>query len=206
MKKFRGPLEKLKKISRTHLLIAGLFGILLLVIALPVDQNKRDGNEQETEPGEQPSEENRQERTLYSQQETELTYQKQLEQQLTEILSEMEGVGHVSVMITLKDSGETQVEKDVSRTEEKSAESDGEGSSRESSGVNLSEATVYDQTDSSVQTPFVKKITLPQVEGVLVVAEGAGNATVVKNISDAIVALFQVEAHRIKVVGMQSDK
>lgn len=200
MKKISPLLDKIKKINRTHLLIAGLFGILLLVIALPVEdgQQARD-RQQDTEPAGEPEASARQA-------ETELSYQRQLEEQLEEVLAKMEGVGQVSVMITMKDSGETQVEKDVTRTEEKSTEGDGQGVSRQSGGVSLSEETVFGQGDSSSQTPFVKKVMLPQVEGVLVVAQGAGNAAVVKNISDAILALFPVEAHKIKVVRMQSGE
>ena len=50
--------------------------------------------------------------------------------------------------------------------------------------------------------PFIAKETAPQVEGVLVVAEGGENAKTVKNISDAVLALFPVEVHKIKVVKM----
>ncbi len=42
----------------------------------------------------------------------------------------------------------------------------------------------------------------PKVEGVLVVAEGGENAKTAKNISDAVLALFPVEVHKIKVVKM----
>lgn len=193
MKKTRIPLEKLKNINRTHLLIAALFGVLLLVIALPVDKEKESAKKQSSETA-------LPDQTAPEEVQGELSYQKQLEQQLAQVLSEMEGVGKVAVMITWKDGGETQVEKDVARAEENSAESDGQGNSRQNGGVSLTEETVYQQGEGSVQTPFVKKITLPQVEGVLVVAQGAGNPSVVKNISDAIMALFPVEAHKIKVV------
>ena len=98
------------------------------------------------------------------------------------------------------------MEKDITRTEEKSAEGESQGVSRQSSGVSLAEETVFDQGEGSSQNPFIKKVMVPQVEGVLVVAQGAGNAAVVKNISDAILALFPVEAHKIKVVRMQSGE
>ena len=39
----------------------------------------------------------------------------------------------------------------------------------------------------------------PKVEGVLVIAEGAGNSVVKKNISEAVEVLFGIDAHRIKV-------
>lgn len=200
MKKFGSILDKIKKVNRTQLLIAGLFGILLLVIALPAGEKKRPGSGQQA--GEDLSQQEGSIRQLES--ETGTSYQRQLEEQLTEILGRMEGVGQVTVMITMKDSGETQVEKDVTRTEERSAESDGQGVSRQNGGVSLAEETVFGQGEGSDQTPFVKRVTLPQVEGVLVVAQGGGNAAVVKNISDAIQALFPVEAHKIKVVKMNN--
>ena len=40
----------------------------------------------------------------------------------------------------------------------------------------------------------------PSVEGVVVVAEGAGNGEVNKNLSEAVQILFGVEAHRVKVL------
>lgn len=38
-----------------------------------------------------------------------------------------------------------------------------------------------------------------QVEGVVVVAEGGGNAVVVQKITDVVRALFNVDSHKIKV-------
>lgn len=45
-----------------------------------------------------------------------------------------------------------------------------------------------------------------QVEGVMVVAEGCDDSAVSKNISDAIMALFDVEAHKIKIVKMSKQE
>ena len=47
--------------------------------------------------------------------------------------------------------------------------------------------------------PFIAKESVPAVEGVLVVAEGGGNGKVAKNISDAVLALFPVEVHKVKM-------
>ena len=38
------------------------------------------------------------------------------------------------------------------------------------------------------------------VEGVAVIAEGGGNAVVVRNITEVIQALFDVDSHKIKVI------
>lgn len=39
-----------------------------------------------------------------------------------------------------------------------------------------------------------------QVEGIVILAEGAENAVVVRNITEVVQALFQVDAHKIKVI------
>lgn len=44
-----------------------------------------------------------------------------------------------------------------------------------------------------------------QVQGVVVVAEGADNAIVKKKIQRIVLALFQVEAHKIEIVKMKAD-
>ena len=41
------------------------------------------------------------------------------------------------------------------------------------------------------------------VTGVLVAAQGADNSVVSRNIVEAVMALFQVEAHKIKVMKMK---
>lgn len=46
----------------------------------------------------------------------------------------------------------------------------------------------------------------PNVCGVVVVAEGAGNATVNARISEAVKALFSVDAHKISIVKMRSQE
>ena len=130
------------------------------------------------------------------------TYCRELEKQLKKVLQVMEGVGKVEVMITVKDTGETVIEKDITKEEEKGLEEDGTGIKRENSVINFQEETIYIQDTGSKHTPFVTKEVKPQIEGVVVVAEGAQNAVVVKNISDAVLALFPIEVHKIKVVKM----
>ena len=46
----------------------------------------------------------------------------------------------------------------------------------------------------------------PRVEGVIVIAEGGGNAQVKQNILEAVEALFPVEAHKIKIMKMEGSK
>lgn len=42
-----------------------------------------------------------------------------------------------------------------------------------------------------------------EVTGVLVVAEGADNSVTVQKIQEAVMALFQIEAHKIRIMKMK---
>ena len=44
---------------------------------------------------------------------------------------------------------------------------------------------------------------IQQVTGVLVCAQGGGDPVVVQNIQEAVMALFQVDAHKIKIMKMK---
>ena len=43
----------------------------------------------------------------------------------------------------------------------------------------------------------------PEIEGVLVIAQGAGDSAKAAEITEAVMALFGVEAHKIKVMKMK---
>ena len=54
------------------------------------------------------------------------------------------------------------------------------------------------------ETPYVVQRKLPEVTGVVVIAEGAGNTKVKENIIGAVSVLFNLNEHRIKVIRMKS--
>lgn len=185
------PLEKLKKFSKNQILIGGLAGVLLLLLAIPTDSGKSDIGEVEAETEQE---------TGFQETERE-RYEKKMERRLKEVLEAMEGVGKAEVMITLKDGGQNVVEKDRTVNSQKTQEE--ENSVKRSVTESQSqEETVFSQQQGNGEQPFISKEVTPQIEGVLVVAEGGGNSAVVKNISDAVLALFSVEIHKIKVVKM----
>lgn len=188
MKNEKFSMDRLKKISKNQLLIGGLVGILLLVIAIPVEnrENTREESRQEQDQGET---------------ESGGDYGKRLERRLEEVLKDMEGVGKVKVMITLQDEGERVLEKDWNQSSQDISEEDG-SVKRSTKERQSQETTVFSQSGTSSGEPFVKREVTPRIEGVLVVAEGGGDSRTVKNISDAVLALFPVEVHKIKVVKM----
>lgn len=170
-------------------LILGIFGVLLLVIALPADQTGKKGSEAAQTVVEETTQQTGQERSDDA--------TAALEKRLEETLSLIDGAGKVRVMITLKDPGEKVVEKDVTRR------TDTDTGGNENS--DLSQSSVYEK-DGSTETPYVSNEMTPQVEGVLVVAQGGGNSLVKQNILQSVMALFPLEAHKITIVKMSMQE
>ncbi len=176
--------ERLPK--KTQLLILLLTGILLLVIVVPLpEETEQDGSAAVSAPG---SEEEAQD------------YEEYLEKRTEETLRHVEGVGEVEVMITLKSTGQKIVEKDQQSSAQTTEETDSAGGTRTTEDSSSDKTSVYEQGSDGTQTPYVTKEMSPEVEGVVVIADGGGNAVVVQNITEAVQALFGVEAHKIKIM------
>ncbi len=176
-------IQNVKNLKKDQICILLLIGVLLMVISIPTKKNVN-----ETKKSEESTEI----------QTDEYAYAEQLESQLESILTEVEGVGTVSVMVTLQSSAEQIVEKDIREEAEELAETDSQGGNRDTKNTVREEETIYKDGDS--QSPYVRKALMPRVEGVLVVAEGGNQPVVVKNITEVIQALFGIESHKIKIV------
>lgn len=105
------------------------------------------------------------------------------ERRLADILSQIEGVGNVSVMITYYSSTEKSIayetKNNTAQAEDKSEKS---------------------EDKKAIMTggePMVVKEVYPKVKGVIVTAKGAGNSAVRKSVSDAVAAALDVPAHKI---------
>ena len=179
---------KEKKLKRSDWLILVLAGILILIIALPTDTKGKKQAEETKE-------------NLSKETDTMEASKDEIERKLEAILEKIDGAGEVKVMITYQDSGTQVVEKDKNTSANSVEESDSTGGVRSTKEQQLQESTVYEEADAG-NTPFVSKELLPKVEGILIVASGGDNQKVKQNISEAVLALFQVEAHRIKIVKM----
>ncbi len=112
-------------------------------------------------------------------------YVTNLENKLSNVLSNVKGAGKVSVVITLESGMET---------------------------VLASKITVKENgnTKETEETPIIingKTVTLkecyPKVSGVLIVAEGADNISVVYKIQQATISLLDVELCQIEILTMK---
>ncbi|MDO5293103.1 MAG: stage III sporulation protein AG [bacterium] len=125
-----------------------------------------------------------------------------LENRLKQVLMKVEDIGQVEVMITVKSSRESVVLKDENKEESKTEEEDSAGGSRKNSSASSQDETVFQQSESGVSSPYIVKELEPEIEGILVIADG-GNSEVVKSeVVAAVQVLFNVPAHKIKVMKM----
>lgn len=190
-----------KWFRKDNLVILILTGVLLVIIALPT-RDPREAGEPQTGGDNQVKAPAGESTGITGQADSDEDYARQLEQRLRETLSQMEGVGKVRVMITLRSSQELVVEKEQPYLRSSTNENDAQGGNRSINQMETEENTVY-RTDGNVSEPYVVKTLPPQVEGVVVVAEGAGSGTVNRTIVEMVQALFGVEAHKVKVVKME---
>ena len=203
-----------EKFNKNNFLIVILVGILLLVIVWPVkddSENSEKNINSEIQSGQLDSKkdiislqsdftQNNDEKSREDKEEM-YAYASYLETSLEEMLSTMDGVGKVRVMITLENLGEMIIEKDKNTVRNSTTEVDSAGGSRNTTDFNDAEETVYGENNS----PYISKMLTPSIQGVVVSAQGGGNEKTAENISEAIQALFGIEAHKIKVVKMISQ-
>lgn len=69
--------------------------------------------------------------------------------------------------------------------------------------LSQSDAAVYIEGNDGSRTPYVVQETNPRIEGVIVIAEGGSDIYTVKEIIEAVSALFDVPSHKIKVMKMK---
>lgn len=189
----------IKEIGPSRLLILLLVGIFLLVLSFPnmLSQDKSSQGNQADSDGNLLKD-----NTIKNDASSTDDYLSDLESRLQKVLSKVEGIGNVEVMITLKSSKELVTLKDTPYTQESVNENDGEGGSRQSSNIEQQESTVIVDSGDGESMPYIIKEIEPEVAGVLVIADGGGNISIKTEIMEAIQVLFNVPAHKIKVMKM----
>lgn len=196
----------LKGLKKEQWIVYLLLAALLVVIAIPVN---REGGESGSSGGEgsrtgQEAGESVGNDISGSSAETETAAGKeaQMASSLEEALAQVEGVGQVRVVLSLESTNEKVVEKDIP-TSSSTQSSSGSDGSTSSSASGTEESTVYQRGSDGTETPYVIRENYPEVRGVLVIAQGGGDPVIVQQIQEAVMALFRVDAHKIKVMKMK---
>lgn len=117
-----------------------------------------------------------------------------LEEKLEHILSNINGVGNVDVLITYNETEE--IVPVYNKTDKKSVtnETDSAGGVRVTEETDAQQEVVY-QNDEII----VQKTISPKIEGAIITATGANNATVKSDIISAVEAVTGLATHKIQV-------
>lgn len=124
------------------------------------------------------------------------SYEKELETRLTKILSEVDGAGKVSVMVTLYSQGVSEFA--TNSTADVKSQQDSSQKKTESEyviidGVNGDECVAL-------------RSTVPEVQGVVVVCSGGDNGTVKNNITNAVSDLLGISTNSVTVIKMKNTE
>lgn len=175
--------------AKRRLILIFLAGVLLLAVTFPdfggKDENGGDAEGKEEGRG-----------ALDSVQE----YQDAVEKRTEALLSQVDGAGKVSVMITLKSGNRKVVEKDRTESRQNASDINGDSASGTTEESTSETVSVYSQYEDGSSEPYVSAELYPEVEGVAVICSGGGNPVVQQDLTEAVQALFGVEAHKIKIM------
>lgn len=119
------------------------------------------------------------------------TSEKELEERLEAFLKKVSGAGDVSVMIVYSTGGEKTLAYDIN--EETREQTDGQD------GKDTQEKK---QTQAVLEgdTPVIVKETFPEIQGVIVAAEGAGDAKLKLEIMEAVKTVLGIDSYKVKVL------
>lgn len=169
-------LQKLKNIKHIELIVVAIFIVILMIIYLSSGQSKTKSS---TSTGA----------------EFDINkYAENLEKRLTAVISEINGAGKVSVMITLDGGMSYEYAKECEEVTTSSSLTGGTNTKTTSS----ESVVIVNQNGKS--TPLVVREIYPDVSGVVVVSSGASNVAVKMNIINAVTTLLGVSDNKIQVI------
>ena len=192
-------LSELKKIGFLRLGLLAVAAIILIICSLPQNQlsslNQAGTYSNQTQSIGS---------SLDTDSDTSLfSYEHELEKRLEQILGGMEGITSVDVMITLSATSEKVLEKSIQLEEIEKGSGESLEKSVTSSLSKKNEALLTGNTSGSM--PYIIKEMSPSIQGVVVAAQGNITQTKIREISEAVQALFGIEAHKIKVIEKKSQ-
>lgn len=182
-KKLKDFLKKL--FTKERLPIVLLVGVLLVVISIPVNNS---GKNQNTE-------------TEYINEMSHNDYVTDIEKRLEDILKNTSGVGKNKVMITVRNTGKEVIYSQTDVDSLFTTETDSDGT-RVTEEMSQKESVIYTE-ENGVSKPYIQDEEMPEIVGVLIIAQGAGEASVVREITQAASVLLGIPVNKIKVMKME---
>lgn len=186
--------ERLRSMGIKQWALLLVAGLCCLVIVFPMgkenDGQEQDGGVQQTD----------MQRVIEKTEAKE--YTEQMENRLEQLLSKVENVGRVEVMVTVGSTTRKTILQDGSRESEQTTEVDSAGGSRTTVSERSEGTTVFYDIEGD-NVPYILSETYPEITGVVVIAEGSRTGTVDLDILNAVQVLFDLPAHKIRIMRMK---
>lgn len=126
-----------------------------------------------------------------------------LQNSLEDILETIEGVGKVKVLINYAETSTTVAMYNETKTESVTEEKDTEGGTRNVTSTDIQKEIAYTE-ENGTSAPITEKVVMPTIEGAIITAQGASNATIKANIIAATEAITGLATHKIQVFQMKT--
>ena len=130
------------------------------------------------------------------------TNKNEFEDKLEDILSSIKNVGKVNVFVNYSESTSSIPLYDESTTTSTTTEGDSSGGTRNTVETENQKEVVFTEK-SGIKDPVIQKTLMPIIEGAIITAEGASNATVKTDIISAVQAVTGLTIDRIQVFEMK---
>ncbi len=127
-------------------------------------------------------------------------YENELEQNLADIISSINGAGKTRVLLTMDSTVEQVYATDKNMTQKDTTNSGEATQTNKDTSADSTYITV-ELADGTQQTVLLKEIQ-PKVRGVLVVCSGGDNSVVKEKIVDAVTKALDISSSRVSVAGL----
>ena len=128
---------------------------------------------------------------------------KRLVSDLENILSNINGVGKVKVMVTYSETSKIIPVYNEESKEESTEETDSEGGTRKVTQTDTRKEVIYEENDAN-KSLITQSVVSPKIEGAIITAKGANNASTKTNIIQAVSAVTGLSTHKIQVFEMST--
>ena len=140
--------------------------------------------------------------TSSSSENTDIASYTYLAENLEEILATIKGVGEVNVFINYSESSQIVAMYDETTTTSTTEEEDTSGGTRNTVSTETQKEIIYSDEDGDT-VPVTEKVIMPTIEGAIITAQGATNATVKSYIISAVEAATGLSSDKIQVFEME---
>ena len=182
LKKFK-IFEKLKKVKHIELIVVAILAVIIILIIFSdfkKPQTKTSTNVSVTNTS------------------STFEYATQLENRIEDALSKISGAGNVKVLLTFDGVKELVLAKQTDEKTSKTTNSSTNGSQNVAETTTVSTEPVLISENGSTN-PIVLMEILPEIKGVIVIAQGADNIRVKLDLLKAIQALLKVDSSQVEI-------